>query len=411
MRTVFYNNILSPHQLPQDRALREAVGERHHLYLYRDPLPEDRRAMGWTRSLPEAQCRQCPDGNAAELFQADALFLGIRDWELLDWRLEHDQVTYYISERWLLPRWGMLRLLSPRWFRMAWHLSRRFHDPNFLYWAQGIHAARDMYRLLRLFRGDLTMLFRTPALAFEPIPGGAILPLNEAVSAGLLSPEVTAYAREHGFAALPENAWGHLPISGLTANMRCFGYFPEADPPGTAAPAERPSEPSPERPRRLLWVGRMLRWKRVDVLVKAVRHCLKHGVPLELDVYGEGPERRRLEKLANHCPAIRFHDFVSAEEVRRQMREHDLYVLTSDGTEGWGAVINEALTAGLPVLATPESGAGATLLPRTCLVPAGDWRLLARALTAPLPELPTTLLPRWTANLGADALLKATIGR
>ena len=52
------------------------------------------------------------------------------------------------------------------------------------------------------------------------------------------------------------------------------------------------------------------------------------------------------------------------EKVRELMREHDLFVFPSNGLEGWGAVVSEALEEGMNVIGTFESGAPATLLPK-----------------------------------------------
>lgn len=100
---------------------------------------------------------------------------------------------------------------------------------------------------------------------------------------------------------------------------------------------------------------------------------LKRGGIL-LDLYGHGPEEAKLRRLAEGAENIRFHDFVPVEQVRELMRNHDIHVLPSNAYEGWGAVVSEALEEGMCVLASIESGAGATLLPPENLFPAGKWR-------------------------------------
>ena len=96
--------------------------------------------------------------------------------------------------------------------------------------------------------------------------------------------------------------------------------------------------------------------KKVDTLIRA---CNKLNLPL--DIYGDGPEKARLKELAG--PYVRFHPFVPIEKVRQIMREHKTYVFPSNGYEGWGAVVSEALEEGMLVYASCESGAGATILP------------------------------------------------
>ena len=55
------------------------------------------------------------------------------------------------------------------------------------------------------------------------------------------------------------------------------------------------------------------------------------------------------------------------------------------------------------VLATVESGAGATLLPPGNLFRAGDVEALARKLREPIPVVP---IGEWTAEGAAEALLR-----
>ena len=151
----------------------------------------------------------------------------------------------------------------------------------------------------------------------------------------------------------------------------------------------------------------MLDLKRVGDLARACRprpDLKRVGIlsAVPLDLYGHGPEETRLRKLAKGCDTIRFHDFVPVAQVRELMRAHDVYVLPSNGYEGWGAVVSEALEEGMRVLATVESGAGATLLPPSNLFRAGDVETLAQKLRASIPPV---RIGDWTAESAAQALL------
>jgi glycosyltransferase involved in cell wall biosynthesis len=67
------------------------------------------------------------------------------------------------------------------------------------------------------------------------------------------------------------------------------------------------------------------------------------------------------------------------------MREHHIYVLTSSGYEGWGAVINEAMAEGCVVIASEATGAGKTLIRNEengLLIKCGDWKMLGNLLSA-----------------------------
>ena len=121
---------------------------------------------------------------------------------------------------------------------------------------------------------------------------------------------------------------------------------------------------------------------------------------LPLDIYGDGPEKARLKELAG--PSVRFHPFVPIEKVRQIMREHKIYVFPSNGYEGWGAVVSEALEEGMIVYASCESGAGATILPHERLFHSNDFKALSRLLSQ--NNVPLTF-GEWRACNAADYIV------
>lgn len=150
-----------------------------------------------------------------------------------------------------------------------------------------------------------------------------------------------------------------------------WGYFVE---PSNFRPAD--DQRNSNSSLKLLWVGRMLDWKRVDTIVKAVCAC---SANITLTLVGDGPERTRLEKLALGLP-VTFLPPQPIARIRSIMRAHDVYILSSNAVEGWGAALNEAIEEGMKVLGTHEAGSSAALLPESCLFHAGDWRRLAALL-------------------------------
>jgi len=112
---------------------------------------------------------------------------------------------------------------------------------------------------------------------------------------------------------------------------------------------------------------------------------------------------------AKYGDVIKFHAPVPIREVRGIMREHDVYVLSSDENEGWGAVVNEALSEGMKVLGTFEAGASATMLPGERLFHAGDAEALARLLVKEANnELPPCSIGNWTPK---EAARRLVVGR
>lgn len=193
---------------------------------------------------------------------------------------------------------------------------------------------------------------------------------------GFFVPKANA---QGGAAVLSQAApllWGYCVAPSATDPDRL-----SADP-CVSREASVPAEPSAgengvECRLNVLWVGRMLRWKHADTVIRAAALLLKEGHSVRLTLVGQGPEERRLRQLAasvagRYPPArvsggedreaVAVLRSVPIADVRSMMRKSDVYVLASDGAEGWGAVVNEALEEGCPVVATHESGAGATLI-------------------------------------------------
>ena len=167
---------------------------------------------------------------------------------------------------------------------------------------------------------------------------------------------------------------------------------------------------SENRPYRVLWVGRMLGLKRVDTIIRAVTRANEAlgARDIVLTLVGDGPEKSALQTLARKLDApVEFRDSVSIAQVRELMRTHDLYVLASNGHEGWGAVVSEALEEGMLCVGTREAGSSATILPATHLFKAGDVKALARLiLDAAAGRLSKVPIGEWTAKAAAERLMK-----
>lgn len=133
--------------------------------------------------------------------------------------------------------------------------------------------------------------------------------------------------------------------------------------------------PDARRPTRtVLFLGRLVPGKRVDVLVDAVARL--PGV--ELVVAGDGPERVRLEGRA------RLLGWVDAARKRELLATAGVLALPSRG-EAFPVAVAEALAAGVPVVA---SGGGALpdLVGEAGVVDPPDWAVALReALDHPPP--------------------------
>jgi glycosyltransferase involved in cell wall biosynthesis len=102
----------------------------------------------------------------------------------------------------------------------------------------------------------------------------------------------------------------------------------------------------------ILFAGRLLAHKNVDVLLRAVA-LMTEGCPhLRCRIVGEGPERLRLEALSSElglADQVVFHDFLPGTEIYGVMKSATVFALPSI-REGFGAVVLEANCCGLPVV-------------------------------------------------------------
>ena len=380
MKFVFHTNSVSPHQLPLSREIVKVLGADEYRYVYTQPRTDERRRLGWGNEASEWVVCEKDDAEKSHEWMdgCDVLMSTLRDIDVFERRIERGLNTIYASERWFKPRMGILRLLNPSYLKMARRFVKLLSGCGTMYYfPMGVHAARDMARLCGLLHGDMCCIFRAPQLDFERRPGGKIWLKNG------------KNGKKYGL-----------------DKMRMWGYYVE--PTKFALQVQQTTKPIPHEV-KVLWVGRLLNLKRVDTIVRAVgEHAnlkrVDDSLPkITLDIYGTGPEEARLKKQASeYGDVIKFYPPVPIEQVRKLMREHDVYVLASNAYEGWGAVVNEALEEGMKMIGTCEAGASATTLPNTNLFHAGDWRGLQRLLSN---DVISCGIGSWTAKAAARALL------
>ena len=381
---VFYSIDLSPHIQPLALEVAKIVGFDNFLYVSEIEEP-------WRGETIETGgiLHKFRKDASKELEDCEVLYTGgIRPIDLIERRARRGLKTLYVSERWFKPiRIGAyfcgrrLGFSLPGWFRM--------YCPGY---------RKMMKRFVRAVNEHDSVRF----LAIGPHAKADFIRMG--VKEGKI--DIWGYFVESG---------GRLAVSGQRL----------------AVSGERLAV-SGER-LAILWVGRMLDWKRVDTIIEAVKRLAVSGQRLAvsevsqssnprltandyrltatLDIYGTGSEEIRLKQMAHGCEGfIHFYPPVPIQEVRRLMREHDLYVLASDENEGWGAVVNEALEEGMHVIGTCEAGASATMLPGERLFHAGDAEALAQLLVKEANNgLPPCSIGNWSAKEAAKRLMDLAV--
>jgi glycosyltransferase involved in cell wall biosynthesis len=136
----------------------------------------------------------------------------------------------------------------------------------------------------------------------------------------------------------------HLATNGVSRRT-IVPYFPTTP---------RPGAPVQERPRRVLFAGRVVAPKGVAVLIRAA--CT---VDAEFVLCGDGwrlEEMRRLARRLRVDDRVHFEGWVSAESLADELAEAAVVAMPSVWPEPFGLVGIEAAAASKPVIATSTGG-------------------------------------------------------
>lgn len=320
MRILFVEGNFDHHSLPLARCLHAQMPDGHFAYAAVRPLPEERRTIGWC-------------------FEDDL------PWMIPVWRSNEDAAAFH---HW----WQHADIVICSQKQLRGLMAQRVANKQHVF-----------YTSERWFRPPLGR-----SRCLHPQWMAQALPIRQLAHATYfhyLAIGTHAAADMRWFAAMPARIWH-------------WAYF--------TAPSTLRALPGRKPGCRLLWAGRMLRLKRVDSLILACAELVQQQEEMLLTLVGGGPEKERLVRLAARCLPEHSYTFippVTPLQVREIMQRSDIYVLPSTGAEGWGAVINEAMSEGCAIVAADEIGAAKSLIEDRVsgmLFPSGDWQRLAAIL-------------------------------
>jgi glycosyltransferase involved in cell wall biosynthesis len=120
---------------------------------------------------------------------------------------------------------------------------------------------------------------------------------------------------------------------------------------------DRNLPPSSETPLQLIFVGRLVPFKGVSMLLEALSR-VQGEIGIRLKVIGDGPLRESLQREAGQrgvAGIVEFTGNLELKQVALQMAQAHLFCLPSVRESG-GAVLLEAMACGLPVTAVAYGG-------------------------------------------------------
>src|SRR5690554_93853 len=116
--------------------------------------------------------------------------------------------------------------------------------------------------------------------------------------------------------------------------------------------------------KKILYVGVLKEEKGVDILLDVYKTLLTKYEKIELNIVGDGPEKKFLENKAKELSIsdkVYFHGYVPlGYELKKLYLESDLFVLPSR-SEGTPRVLIEAMSFGLPIVASNVGGVPFTI--------------------------------------------------
>ena len=138
--------------------------------------------------------------------------------------------------------------------------------------------------------------------------------------------------------------------------------------------------------RRVVFAGRVVRPKGIDILIRAARE-----VDGEFVICGDGWQSAAMRKLARRlgvADRVAFRGWLTAEELAEELAQASVVALPSLWPEPFGLVGIEAFSAGRPVVASATGGVFDWLEDGVSgiLVPPGDVPALGRALNELLDD-------------------------
>lgn len=232
----------------------------------------------------------------------------------------------------------------------------------------------------RLRGGLAATAVKLPRLArrYDLLVGGVEIAMTSvAAAAGLLARRPVA-GQVHIDLASPERPRGPLPLRTVsrlvyprlaavvgvspaaTASTDRLGVNPRRRvtiPNGVDAAflREKASGPPPLAGPYILGVGRLTRQKGFDRLLAAFGEVHAAGLPHRLVLVGDGPERPRLEQQARALGLGEDAVFAGPDSNPWRYMANAALVCFPSRYEGFGLVLAEAMTLGVPVVATDDS--------------------------------------------------------
>lgn len=110
---------------------------------------------------------------------------------------------------------------------------------------------------------------------------------------------------------------------------------------------------------KILWCARFLKLKHPELVIQLADKLKNQNASFHIDLIGDGIEKEKTIQLSQKYGLGNFVSFLGSmpnQQVLEKMRLSDIFLFTSDKNEGWGAVINEAMSQRCIVISSDTIG-------------------------------------------------------
>lgn len=184
--------------------------------------------------------------------------------------------------------------------------------------------------------------------------------------------------------------------------------------PGFFKPSDEPRDP---KVFRLVTTGSLIWRKGHEYLLQAVAYLRDEGIPVRLEIIGDGPDRQRLIYTIHDlglCDHVELPGKLAPDVVLARLQSADVFVLSSL-SEGISNAALEGMACGLPVVTTACGGMPEAVTDSVegVVVPTRDARALAAGLGAlwRSPETRTRMGEAGRARVLSDFRLEGQVER
>lgn len=312
MKLTFVSNYINHHQIPVSAVLYEKLGADYH-FIQTEVMEDERKAMGWgidRTALPYLKCWYEEEQRCRQLVSESdiVVFGGVEEERYIQERLVAGKPVIRYSER--LYREGQWKAISPRGLLKKYRDHTRYRNSEVYLLCSGAYVASD-FHIVRAYPDKMYKW-------------------------GYFT-ETKKYDIEH---LIQEKSGNSKRADGQEYSEEYSG--------GRSGCVE------------ILFAGRFLPLKHPEYALKLAEYLRKKEISFHLTMVGGGEMEKELRaqaKQAGMDELVTFTGFQKPETVRSYMEKADIFLMTSNYLEGWGAVINEAMNSGCAVIADAKIGA------------------------------------------------------